>query len=187
MMAVGVIALVASPTGGRAAGVGDGDRDDGVGVMADCLVASAGRFGHDPRDLLSILATEGGRVGSEVVNSDGSIDYGPFQINSSGFPEIQTALGIASRGDVVRLVRDDFCSAAAIAGWWLARKVVLMGGDRRAGVGAYNSAAPGLLEAYLAKVDAHSRRLFGRPVGMAGLGGGTNGEIPYENVTRRER
>jgi hypothetical protein len=129
-----------------------------------CVVRAAAAFGHDWQTLLAILDVEGGTVGAMSVNSDGSVDYGAWQINDSGFDELRNALGLSSVHDVKRIVRDDFCAGAVVASWWLRKKTCLMAGDRRRGVGAYNSATPGKLEAYLAKVDAASRRLFGRPI-----------------------
>ena len=52
------------------------------GVPIECINQAAVAY-HVPAALIiSVLGTEGGKVGSAILNTNGTYDYGPMQINS---------------------------------------------------------------------------------------------------------
>ncbi len=119
-------------------------------VTAACVL-SAARLQRVPAALiLGILKTEGGQLGAETRNTDGSFDLGPMQIND------RTWLGQIARlhfhGDMAQArqyVRDDGCYNIHIGTWIFKQNLVESHGDYRMAVGYYNSHDAARAERYV--------------------------------------
>lgn len=125
--------------------------------LTSCALDAAKHQHVSPSLFLGILATEGGRTGQIVRNSNGTYDMGPAQINSSHLPEL-LAKGI-SRDQVI----NDGCLNIHIGAWILARE---LGNETPQHpkefwqrVGNYNSRTPEYNQAYQLKVWRHVIRL----------------------------
>ncbi len=67
-----------------------------------------------PALLVGIYKAEGGKVGQQVANTNGSFDLGPMQINTLWLPELAKEWGV-SRETAHKLVRDDACTNVGVA------------------------------------------------------------------------
>tara|TARA_R110001592_G_scaffold3525_16_gene19964 strand:- start:7052 stop:7435 length:384 start_codon:yes stop_codon:yes gene_type:complete len=75
---------------------------------------------HDvpPALLAGIYQAEGGTIGQEVKNTNGSYDMGPMQINTIWLPELAKLWGV-SENKAHEWVRDDACTNVDVAAWIL--------------------------------------------------------------------
>jgi DNA polymerase III delta prime subunit len=93
----------------------------------------------------TVLVTEGGRVGSAIQNKNGSVDYGPMQINSCWLPMLQTY------GYTQQQIQYDPCINVQV-GTWILSKNIAQAATLWRGVGNYNSKKPNLNIRYQNKV-----------------------------------
>ena len=126
----------------------------------ECVVDAAAQYNLPLAAMVGILATEGGKTGEALSNTNGTWDMGPFQINTCHVNEL-VRMGIAP--DLV--LRDGCVNAYAAA--WLLRKEYERTGNIWAAIGAYHSRNPERRAAYVAKVKDHLVRL--RRVGLFSL------------------
>lgn len=115
-----------------------------------CVMQVAQRYALPPRMLLAVLLTEGGHSGSASHNRNGTVDLGPFQINSTWAERLQRSYGVEPA-----LLRDDLCWSAQGAAYILRYEINRARGDFWQGVGHYHSHTPRLMARY---IDAVYRR-----------------------------
>lgn len=87
-------------------------------VLAACLMLASQTYAVPPAVLVGIYKAEGGKVGQEVQNSNGSYDMGPMQINSIWLPELAQKWGV-SEATARKWVRDDACTNVGVSAWIL--------------------------------------------------------------------
>lgn len=137
-------------------------------VPAICIAYTAARFDLPANLIMSILKTEGGRVGTESRNSNGTYDLGPMQINTIWLPVLK------GHGIERAALRDDGCLNVWVGGWIL-RSGLNSSGNYWRGVGRYNSATmrPGrdLNGIYATKVWEHFQRISKLEVSWWGIPG----------------
>jgi soluble lytic murein transglycosylase-like protein len=115
-------------------------------VPIECINQAAINY-HVPAALIiSILAIEGGRVGSASSNKNGTFDYGPMQINSIWMPKIQ------AYGYTKEQIQYDPCSNVTVGAWILSQNITQSSTVWR-GVGGYHSHTPALSDRYQTKVS----------------------------------
>ena len=118
----------------------------------ECVVEAAEVYDLPLAALVGILATEGGKTGEALSNTNGTWDMGPFQVNTCHVKEL---LGAGFTPDVVL---PDGCANAYAAAWILRKEY-----DRTKSiwdaVGAYHSRTPHFRDAYLGRVRKHLARL----------------------------
>lgn len=87
-------------------------------ILAACLIMASHNYDVPPALLTGIYKAEGGKVGQEVSNKNGSQDLGPMQINTVWLPQLAQKWGVSV--DVARKqVRDDACTNVNVAAWIL--------------------------------------------------------------------
>lgn len=86
---------------------------------AYCVVSASHRFSLPVEGLLSILLVEGGKVGMESRNTNGSVDLGPMQINSVWLSERSPLFGYVTANQL----RDDLCTNIHSAAWIVASQL----------------------------------------------------------------
>lgn len=111
-----------------------------------------------PRVLPSVQATEGGRPGLVVPNTNGSADLGVMQINTLWIAPLARETGLSERIVRHRLIHDP-CFNIATAGAILRGHMNATNGDLMRSIGNYHSRTPGLHAAYRQRVLAAARRL----------------------------
>jgi hypothetical protein len=106
------------------------------------------------------MRTEGGKVGQAVLNTNGTYDLGPFQINSSWGPAIGRYWHV-SVPRALEYVRDNGCGNALIASAILKKMLIETKGDFPKAIGYYHSHTPALATQYrnmvLDKAGKYSR------------------------------
>ncbi|WP_010598550.1 lytic transglycosylase domain-containing protein [Rickettsiella massiliensis] len=121
-------------------------------VPIECINRAALMYQVPARLILAVLAIEGGRRGSAIQNKNGSVDYGPMQINSCWLPMLQTY------GYTQQQIQYDPCINVQV-GTWILSKNIAQAATLWRGVGNYNSKKPNLNRRYQNKVAEVDRLL----------------------------
>jgi len=87
-------------------------------VLAACLLLASQTYSVPPAVLLGIYKAEGGQIGQEVKNSNGTYDLGPMQINTIWLPDLARRWGVNEQ-TARKWVRDDACTNVGVAAWIL--------------------------------------------------------------------
>jgi hypothetical protein len=116
-----------------------------------CLVQAARDYSLPVRALLAIRRTEGGRTGTVSKNTNGSRDYGPFQINTLWARQFEAEYGVTAA-----MLTHDFCWSARAAAYIVRYEINLAGGNFWEGIGRYHSRTPDLKRSYIEKVYRNS-------------------------------
>jgi hypothetical protein len=128
--------------------------------VAHCIREAAdGRIWLE-RTLWGLRDQEGGWIGAEVRNTNGSHDLGPLQINSWWVPKIAALVG-RSQSDVRGWLTLDPCFNAGAARWIFLSALRTTGDFWRA-VGVYHSPTVWRQRRYASSVARHLQRRFGR-------------------------
>lgn len=87
-------------------------------VFAACLMLASQTYSVPPAVLVGLYQVEGGKVGQQVRNTNGSYDLGPMQINTIWLPELAEKWGV-QEATAKKWVRDDPCTNVNVAAWIL--------------------------------------------------------------------
>lgn len=87
-------------------------------ILAACLMLASQTYSVPPAVLVGIYKAEGGQVGQEVRNTNGSYDLGPMQINTIWMPDLAAKWGV-NEETAHKWVRDDACTNVGVAAWIL--------------------------------------------------------------------
>ena len=87
-------------------------------ILAACMILAAQTYSVPPAVLVGIYKAEGGKIGQEVKNTNGSHDLGPMQINTIWLPELADKWGVTEK-TAHRWVRDDACTNVGVSAWIL--------------------------------------------------------------------
>jgi hypothetical protein len=124
-------------------------------IFAACLMMAAQNYAIPPQVLIGILHVEGGKVGQQVRNTNGTYDLGPMQINTLWTKELSRIWGVP-RSTAHRLIRDDACTNVNVAAWIFRRNLNETKSLPKA-IEWYNSRTPHIGRAYKRKVLAAMR------------------------------
>ncbi len=119
-------------------------------ILAACLMLASQTYSVPPAVLVGIYKVEGGKVGQEVKNTNGSYDLGPMQINTIWMPELAKKWGV-SEETAKKWVRDDACTNVGIAAWILKGHLNETGNLAKA-IAHYHSRTPRHGRRYQSKV-----------------------------------
>jgi soluble lytic murein transglycosylase-like protein len=125
-------------------------------VLAACLILAAQTYSVPPAVMVGIQQVEGGRIGQQVLNDNGSYDLGPMQINTVWVPQLAEFWGV-SQSTAKRWIRDDACTNMGVAAWILRRHMDETGSLSKA-IAHYHSRTPTLGYAYKSKVISAMRK-----------------------------
>lgn len=120
-------------------------------AIRDCIFAAAAAYRLPPAVVLIVLDVEGGSLGHVSMNTNGTVDIGPMQVNELWLPQLE-AQWKASRAATYAALRDDFCANVEGGAWILRQAIDEAGGDFWEGVGLYHSHDPAYKADYLRKV-----------------------------------
>lgn len=127
--------------------------------IARCIHKAARGSVALEKTLWGLRDQEGGWIGAEVPNRDGSHDLGPFQINSWWVPRLASLLS-HPEANIRHWLRFDACFNAEAARWIFVSGLAVTG-DYWTAVGAYHSPNKGRQLRYAAKVAAHLEKRVG--------------------------
>ena len=119
-------------------------------VLAACLMLASQTYSVPPAVLVGIYKAEGGKVGQEVSNTNGSYDLGPMQINTLWLPELAEKWGV-NQTTARKWVRDDACTNVGVAAWILKSHLDETGSLSQA-IAHYHSRTPRHGNRYKARV-----------------------------------
>ena len=120
-----------------------------------CLVDVVHRYNLAPELMLAILATEGGRPGMAMLNTNGTHDFGPMQVNTIWVGELKNRLGIDVSADDIQ---NNACMNLHVGGWILADELS-KADEFWTGVGNYHSRTPKYHNRYIRRVYNNWNRL----------------------------
>ncbi|MHA6766906.1 lytic transglycosylase domain-containing protein [Sphingobium ummariense] len=127
--------------------------------LAACIRdAASGRVWLE-KTLWGLRDQEGGWIGAEVPNGNGTHDLGPLQVNSSWVPRL-AALTKRPREQIRCLLISDPCFNVQAARWIFLSALSSTGDFWRA-VGVYHSPTGWRQRRYATAVAGHLRRRFG--------------------------
>lgn len=109
-------------------------------ILAACLMLASQTYSIPPAVLVGIYKAEGGTIGQEVRNDNGTYDLGPMQINTVWMPELSQRWGV-NEATARRWVRDDACTNVGVAAWILRSHLDETGSLSRA-IANYHSRTP---------------------------------------------
>jgi len=109
-------------------------------ILAACLMLASQTYSVPPAVMVGIYKAEGGKVGQEVANTNGSHDLGPMQINTIWLPELAEKWGV-SEATARRWVRDDACTNVGVSAWIL-KGHLNETGDLAQAISHYHSRTP---------------------------------------------
>jgi hypothetical protein len=122
-----------------------------------CLVQAVRDYNIPMLGMLSVLAVEGSKVGVATKNNNGTLDHGPFAINTHWTNKFQQWFGV-SESDV----RNNFCTNAKAAAYVLRYEINRAKGDFWKGVGRYHSPNESKAQDYRLKVKYASEVIYAR-------------------------
>ncbi len=125
-------------------------------VIAACLLLAAQTYSVPTAVLIGILEVEGGKVGQQVANQNGSYDLGPMQINTIWIPELAKHWGV-NYNTAKAWIRDDPCTNIGVAAWIL-RKHKDETGSLGKAIAHYHSRTPQYGYPYRKKVIKAMKR-----------------------------
>lgn len=102
------------------------------GVPIECINQAATSYYVPAALIIAVLSTEGGKVGDAIPNTNGTLDYGPMQINSIWLKKIQPY------GYTREQIQYDPCVNVTV-GAWILSQAIANGGNFWQGVGDYHS------------------------------------------------
>jgi len=106
-------------------------------VINQCIMEASEAYKIDPILLRAIREHERGDIGKRNLNTDGSWDMGPFQVNTVHAGELKRNYGITTHQ-----IMNDPCINTAVAAWHLRNKINENDGDVWKGVAWYHSKTP---------------------------------------------
>ena len=123
-----------------------------------CVTEASRQYeGVSPLMLKTVLAVEGGQVGTIRRNTDNSLDLGPVQINTVHLPDIASTLGYSARDLLL-----DPCKNIKVGAWLLYKHLKDTDGRYWLAMGNYHSKTPSLRLTYLRKIaQAYSKLIVG--------------------------
>ncbi|WP_293977186.1 lytic transglycosylase domain-containing protein [Sphingomonas sp.] len=127
--------------------------------LGQCIrQAAAGRTWLE-RTLWGLRDQEAGWIGAEVLNTNGSYDLGPLQINSSWVPKLAALTGRSARDVRFWLINDPCFNVQAAR--WIFLSGLSVTGDYWKAIGVYHSPTGWRQRRYVTSVVDHLQRRFG--------------------------
>lgn len=140
-----------------------------VPVTAECIVQASQAQGVPIPIILGLLKVEGGRVGSESLNRNGSRDLGPMQINDRVWvPTLAKLAFNGNEGQTWLALRDHGCLNIHVGAWIYRQQLDAARGNHAEAIGTYHSRTPDKKAAYQQRFAEHFARLFGGVARQAG-------------------
>ena len=146
--------------------------------IARCLARAAGGKDWLEKTLWGLRDQEGGWIGADIANADGSHDLGPLQVNSRWVPIIASMLRRPDQ-DVRGWLKSDACFNADVARW-IYLSALRSKGDYWAAIGAYHSPTIWRQRRYALNVAARLTRRFGVGLFRAGQANASSSARHYK-------
>jgi hypothetical protein len=119
-------------------------------ALVSCVLLAANTYQLPPAVMIGIMEVEGGHIGQQSLNLNGTYDLGPMQVNTVWLPKLADMWHVNQKTAYVWL-RDDGCVNVHVAAWILKQKIVETG-SLYGGISHYHSATPVKGTRYATKV-----------------------------------
>lgn len=116
-----------------------------------CMVEAARDYSLPLRVMIALWMTEGGSTGTLSPNTNGTVDHGPFQINTVWAQKLQREFGVSPQ-----MITQNFCWSARAAAYILRYEINQASGSFWDGVGHYHSRTPKYKYPYIQRVYNNS-------------------------------
>ncbi|HGP3143665.1 TPA: lytic transglycosylase domain-containing protein [Pseudomonas aeruginosa] len=116
-------------------------------IPQQCVVATIQRYQIPATLIVGILGQENGRVGTASRNSNGSVDYGPGQVNSIWLATL------APYGVTAKDLQWDGCKNLWVSGWIMRRCLNKFNNNAWMAIGCYHAGEN-------PRTDTHVRRMY---------------------------
>jgi hypothetical protein len=147
--------LLSGPAQAKAAGSPEPE-------LRRCIAAASQGRPWLERTLWGLRDQEGGWLGAEVLNTNGSHDLGPLQVNSWWVEKLAAATGRPAQHIRWWLIHDACFNVAAAR--WIFLSGLRVTGDYWEAVGVYHSPTAWRQARYAKSVADHLRRRFGADI-----------------------
>lgn len=127
--------------------------------LGRCIRQAAGGRAWLEKTLWGLRDQEGGWIGAEIVNTNGTHDLGPLQVNSFWVPKLAT-LTQRTPGQVRAWLINDPCFNVQAARWIFLSGLTLTG-DYWKAVGAYHSPTEWRQRRYINSIISHLIHRYG--------------------------
>jgi hypothetical protein len=121
-----------------------------IQTLVGCVLLAANTYQLPPAVMIGIMEVEGGKIGQQSINFNGTYDLGPMQVNTVWLPKLAD-LWHVNQKTAYKWLRDDGCVNVHVAAWILKQKIVETG-SLYGGISHYHSATPSLGTHYATKV-----------------------------------
>lgn len=132
---------------------------EGEKRVAACITRSAKGHAWLERTLWGLRDQEGGWIGAEIANADGSHDLGPLQINSWWVPRLAAVTGRTVR-EIRWWLKQDACFNVDAARWIFLSSLAATR-DYWKAIGRYHSPTGWRQRRYAWQIASHLKRRFG--------------------------
>ena len=119
-------------------------------ILAQCVLGASNTYNVPTDVIIAIMYVEGGRIGQQVANVNGTYDLGIMQVNSLWVPQLAQLWNV-NYGTAYASIRDSGCENIYV-GAWILKKSIATTGTLYDGIAYYHSATRGLGAAYASKV-----------------------------------
>lgn len=119
-------------------------------ALAACLMLASQTYSVPPAVLVGIYKAEGGQIGQEVKNTNGTYDLGPMQINTIWLPTLAKKWNVDEQ-TAHKWLRDDACTNVGVSAWILKSHIEETGSLSQA-IAHYHSRTPRFGTRYKTKV-----------------------------------
>lgn len=130
--------------------------------LGQCIRQAAGGRAWLEKTLWGLRDQEGGWIGAEIANTNGTHDLGPLQVNSAWVPKIASLVGRPPTQVRVWLVADPCFNVQAAR--WIFLSGLAATDDYWKAIGVYHSPTGWRQRRYRASVVLHLRQRFGAGV-----------------------
>ncbi|MBP9721550.1 MAG: lytic transglycosylase domain-containing protein [Gammaproteobacteria bacterium] len=121
-------------------------------ISEQCITQTSERFSLPDIILKAILKVEGGHPGELRINTNGTYDIGPMQVNSIWLPKFSNYV-------TAEQIYYDGCANLQVGAWILRYNINKAKGNIWQGIGSYHSSTPVHQDKYRAKIYAAMQKL----------------------------
>lgn len=130
-------------------------------IPQHCVAAVVNYYRVPPNLIVGILGQEGGRVGTASPNSNGSVDYGPAQINSAWLKTVQPY------GVTAHKLRWDPCMNLWVSGWIMRRCLNKFPSSEWMAIGCYHVGENPRKESHYTRMQAYAQKIRAKSIQYA--------------------
>lgn len=134
-----------------------------IKLTAACVLSAASHQNIPAPIMWGLLATEGGTEGKQHINTNGSYDIGPFQINDqAGWVQKLAYYQFGGNYALAReTIKNNGCYNAEVSAWVMKQAINEAKGNLALAIGYYNSHTPEKMALYQANFTKRLKELYG--------------------------